>query len=74
MPNRCAHHDGGGPAHAISALRSRSSTPPPGNTIVPAANSIAECRRIRKTAIPPGSSRTSITVAAGRGDKRGLLG
>ena len=42
MPNRCAHQCGPGPAHApaMSALRSRSSTPPPGNTIVPAAKSI----------------------------------
>lgn len=44
---------------------------PPGNTITPAAKSIAACRRIKKTARPdadPASgSRTNITVAAGLG-------
>lgn len=82
MPNRCAHHCGGGPAHAPSrpksASRSRSSTPPPGNTITPAAKSIAACRRIKKTARPdadPASgSRTNITVAAGLGVGGGTSG
>ena len=35
-PNRSAHQSGFGPNQAMSALRSRSSTPPPGNTITPA--------------------------------------
>ena len=36
-----AHQAGSGPTQAMSALRSRSSTPPPGNTITPATKSIA---------------------------------
>ena len=56
MPNRSAHQSGPGPYQAISELRSRSSTPPPGNTITPPANSIARCLRIRNTEIPDGVS------------------
>ena len=66
IPNRSAHQPGSGPYQAIPALRSRSSTPPPGNTITPAANSMALCRRMRNTEMPSAVSRTSMTVAAGR--------
>ena len=44
-PSRDAHEEGDGPAHATSASKSRGSTPPPGNTHIPAANAIDACRR-----------------------------
>src|ERR1700739_63159 len=51
----------------MPALRSRSSTPPPGKTLVPGAKSIPECRCSIKTATPSAVSRSNMTVAAGRG-------
>ena len=47
VPSRAAHEAGDGPAHATSASKSRGSTPPPGNTHIPAAKAIEACRRSR---------------------------
>src|SRR5690606_28138036 len=67
QPNHSAHVAAEGPAHAMEASASRSSTPPPGKTVIPAANFIAATLRCRKTSMPSGVSRSSITVAASLG-------
>ena len=54
----------------MSALRSRSSTPPPGNTTTPPTNSIARCRRIKKTSTPGPVSRDQHHRRRGPGGQR----
>ena len=42
-------------------------TRPPGNTCAPPMNAVPSCRRTMKTSGPAGPSRSTTTVAAGRG-------
>ena len=67
QPSRSAHSAGDGPAQGSRSSPSRSSTPPPGKTIMLGANSIPETRLSMKTSGPASPSRTSITVLARRG-------
>src|SRR6478735_7379530 len=79
QPSRAAHCSGAGPAHGRSCSPSRSSTPPPGKTMVLGANAICDTRRSMKTSTvevapaadapagPTWASRTSMTVLARRG-------
>ena len=47
VSSRAAHSAGVGPTQPMSASKSRLSTPPPGNTHIPAANAMSTCRRSR---------------------------
>src|SRR5690606_27188374 len=48
-------------------LKSVSSMPPPGNTCMPGTKPDLRLRRIISTSMPPGASRTMVTVAEGIG-------
>src|SRR6478672_11020964 len=67
VSRRPAHSRGDGPAHGRRGSASRTSTPPPGKAIIRGANAMLATRRSMNTSTPARTSRTNMTVAAGRG-------
>ena len=66
-PSVRAHQAAPGPVHEKCAPASRASTPPPGNTVIPAGERHGFTRRRRNTSTPSAPSRISTTVEASRG-------
>ena len=66
VSSSAAHSVGVGPTQPMSASKSRGSTPPPGNTHMPAAKAMSTCRRSRYTSSPPGAPSPRAAVRPSR--------